>query len=143
MLERSHQVSLLHKQARERAKLYGNAHQIEVLKKNLGLSYDSELVESNIRDKKVNGESTTPVPPVLNNVEPTKNIDKGKDPVLNRNERKNDKPKGVKKGECAIHGSPGYCAKHHTVMNDLNKIPQTGAGNNPVNSCKKCKKCGH
>lgn len=139
MLERSHQVSLLHKQARERAKLYGNAHQIEVLKKNLGVSYDSELIETNIREKKPSDES---IQSVLNNVEPTNNIDKGKNPVLNSNEGKHDKPKGVKTGECAIHGTPGYCAKHHKGMNDPNKVPPTVAGNNPVNS-KKCKKCGH
>ncbi|XP_014291161.1 dnaJ-like protein 60 isoform X2 [Halyomorpha halys] len=112
MLERSHQVSLLHKQARERAKLYGNAHQIEVLKKN------------------------------LDNVDPKKNINEGKNPILQSNE-KYDKPKGGKTGECAIHGSPAYCAVHRRVKDDPNIVSHPEAGNNPVHSCKRCKKCGH
>lgn len=42
MLEKSREYGLIHRMAREKAKLYGNAHQIEVLKSKLDKSFESE-----------------------------------------------------------------------------------------------------
>lgn len=50
MIEKSKEYGLIHSMARERAKLYGNAHQIEVLKKNLDKSFEPVTEKTNPKE---------------------------------------------------------------------------------------------
>lgn len=136
MLEKSRQYSLIHKLAKERANLNGNAQQIEILKRNLASSYGDG-------NKDFAGDDGNAERAISNEVSNNAAL------IRKANEGKVVTPKsrgghnvGGQVGTCAIHGptNPHLMDPKSKGDSTLKRSPSRNA---PCPTHKKCKKCGH
>lgn len=111
MLEKSHEYGLIHTLAREKAKLYGNAHQIEVLKNNLNSSFEKEPLQRN-------------EPPQESSI---------KSPTLK-------KGKSIAQGKCSLHSNNNDLANKIDGIKDVYD-KESNEHLTPSESNKTCKKC--